>query len=125
MSWSSMIPNEFYNFICQNDNYTTLNKIKLHFQDRLQIVRTFTDNQEIYQKLKEWFKTNRFAIQYLFANLFPRYFSRIDDYGLKCKLAFENQLNFYNIQKNLVVGRNPSKKMMCIHRHQCLRLTNP
>ena len=34
-----MIPNEFYNFICQNDNYTTLNKIKLHFQDTLEIVR--------------------------------------------------------------------------------------
>ena len=69
--WSSMIPNEFYNFICRNDNYMALNKIKLRFQDMLEIVRNFTDNQENYQKLKEQFKTNRFAIQYLFANLFP------------------------------------------------------
>ena len=120
-----MIPNEFYNFICQNDNYTTLNKIKLRFEDTLEIVRKFTDNQENYQKLKEWFKTNRFTIQYPFAKLFPRYFSHTDDYGVKCKLAFENLLNFYNIQKNLVVGRNPSKKITCIHHHQRLRLTNP
>ena len=110
MLWSSMIPNEFYNFICQNDNCTTLNKIKLRFQDMLEIVRNFMDNQENYQKLKEWFKTNRFAIQYLFANLFPRYFSRIDDNDVKCTLALENQLNFYNIQKNFGGWKKSIKK---------------
>ena len=57
MLWSSLILNEFYNFICQNDNYFILNKIKLRFQDTLEIVRNFTDDQEKYQKLRGWFKT--------------------------------------------------------------------
>ena len=86
--------------------------MKLRFQDTLEIVRNFTDDQEKYQKLRGWFKTNRFTIEYLFSNAFPRYFSRINDYNMKCKLAFENQLNYYNAQKNSAIWQQekPTQK---------------
>ena len=42
--WYSVIPGDFYMFICRPDNYARLNKIKLRFQDTIKIVRCFTDD---------------------------------------------------------------------------------
>ena len=39
--------------------------------------------------LKEYFKNNTLLYQYIYSTLFPKYFCRVDDYGIKSKLAFE------------------------------------
>ena len=36
---------------------------------------------------------------YVYANLFPRYFARIDDYGIQCRLEFDNLYKTYLSQK--------------------------
>ena len=41
-------------------------------------------------------------IQYVYANLFPRYFCRIDDYGVGCKLEFDSVYKQYLAQKNVL-----------------------
>ena len=102
MFWCSLIPNEFYTFICKPDNYATLNKIKLRFQDTVEIIKSFTDDADTYQQIRDAIKRSATTFQYLYANLFPRYFSRIDDYGIRCKLTFENHYKFYQSQKNLL-----------------------
>ena len=90
--WNSIMPSGFYNFISNSDNYATLNKIKLRFQDTIEIGRSFADDITNYRGIKDVLKTNHALFQYLFSNLFPRYFSRIDDYGIRSKLTFENNI---------------------------------
>ena len=41
-------------------------------------------------------------IQYVYANLFPRYFCRIDDYSVGCKLEFDSVYKQYLAQKNVL-----------------------
>ena len=41
-------------------------------------------------------------IQYVYANLFPRYFCQIDDYGVGCKLEFDSVYKQYLAQKNML-----------------------
>ena len=86
-------------FICRPDNYATLNKIKLRFQDTIEIVRCFTDDSSAFRQLRDVIKTHACVFQYVYANLFPRYFARIDDYGVRCRLEFDNPCKTYLGQK--------------------------
>ena len=111
--WSYLIPNNFYNFICRGDYYTTLNKIKLRLQESLEIVRSFAGDVDGYRHIQDAINTNAPIFQYLYSNLFPRYFSRIDDYGIRCRLTFENQYKFYQSQKNLIKwGEYPNQPVV-------------
>ena len=92
MLWSSLILNEFCNFICRGDNYTALNKINLRFQDTVEIVKSFGDNANDYRQIRDALKANATSFQYLHAN----------DYGIQCRLSFENQLKLYQSQKNIL-----------------------
>ena len=52
--------------------------------------------------LKECFKKNAILFQYVYSTLFWKYFCRIDDYGVKSKLAFEvAHAGYQNQQENL------------------------
>ena len=52
--------------------------------------------------LKEYFKKNALLYQYIYSTLFPKYFSRVDDYGIKSKLAFEMaHAGYQNQQESL------------------------
>ena len=72
--WQLQIPNGFYVFICRPENYKILNKLKLKFQETSEIVKTYADDLIGYQQLQTSFKQNGKVIQYVYANLFPRYF---------------------------------------------------
>ena len=39
--------------------------------------------------LKEFFKKNAFLYQYIYSSFFPKYFCRVDDYGVNNKIAFD------------------------------------
>ena len=64
--------------------------MKLKFQETSEIVKTYADDLIGYQQLQGSFKQNAKVIQYAYANLFPRCFLRIDDYGVGCKLEFDS-----------------------------------
>ena len=49
--------------------------------------------------LKEYFKKNALPFQYVYSAPFPKYFSRVDDHGIKSKLAFEVALAGYRNQQ--------------------------
>ena len=94
------MPNLFYNFICRNDNYATLNKLRLRFQDTIEITKWYTDNQSGFQMLSDILRKHACVLQFVFDNLFPRYFSRIDDYSIQSRLEVDNLYQTYQTQKN-------------------------
>ena len=100
--WQLQIPDDFYVFICRPENYKILNKLKLKFQETSKIVKSFVNDFVGYQQLQTSFKENAKVIQYVYANLFPRYFCRIDDYGVGCKLEFYSVYKQYLPQNNVL-----------------------
>ena len=52
------MPNDFYNFISEPENFKTLNKLKLKFQDANEIVKVFADDQKQFQMLKDFLSKN-------------------------------------------------------------------
>ena len=94
------MPNLFYDFICRDNNYTTLNKLRLRFQDTIEIAKRYTDDQSGFQMLSDVERKHARLFQFVFGNLFPRYFSRTDDYGIQSRLEVDNLYQTYQTQKN-------------------------
>ena len=51
--------------------------------------------------LKDFLIRNSTHYQFVFGNLFPKCFARIDEYGVKNKTSFDNQSKIYLSQKNV------------------------
>ena len=88
--WNYLVPNKFYIYICKNDNFIALNKLLLKYQNAFDILNNFImEDNNNFVLLKEYFKKNALLYQYIYSTLFPKYFCRVDDYGIKSKLVFE------------------------------------
>ena len=99
--WCLLMPNDFCNFISQSENFETLNKLKLKYQDANEIVKSFTDSETQFQMLKDVLMRNSTHYQFVFGNLFLKCFARIDEYGVKNKTSFDNLYEIYLSQKNV------------------------
>ena len=95
------MPNDFYNFISQTENFKTLNKSKLKYQEANKIAKCFTDDETQFQMLEDFLIRNSTHYQFVFGNLFPKCFARIDEYDVKNKTALDNQYKIYLLQKNV------------------------
>ena len=73
----------------------------MKFQETSEIVKTNADDLVGYQQLQTSFKWNAKAIQYVYANLFSRYFCRIDNYSVGCKLEFDSVYKQHLPQKKI------------------------
>ena len=62
----------------------------MRFQDTIKIVRYFTADSNAFRQLRGVIQTHARVFQYVYGNLFPRYFARIDDYGIQSRLEFDN-----------------------------------
>ena len=51
--------------------------------------------------LKDFLIRNSAHYQFVFGNLFPKCFARIDEYGVKNKTSLDNQYKIYLSQKNV------------------------
>lgn len=61
--WNYLIPDKFYVCICKNDNFLTLNKLTLKFQNANEIVNNFIlEIAKNFLSLKECFKNNAISI---------------------------------------------------------------
>ena len=91
MLWTYLVPNEFYIFfICKHDNFNVLKKLSLKYQNASEFVKDFVvENSKYFPRFKEYFKRNLQVYQCIYATLFPKYFCRVDDYGVKTKVAFD------------------------------------
>ena len=63
--------------------------------------RSFTDDETQFQMLKNFLIRNSTHYQFVFGNLFPKCFARIDEYVVKNKTSFDNQYKVYLSQKNV------------------------
>ena len=73
----------------------------LKYQNTSEIVNDFIVNEH-FPKLKKYFKRNALIYRYIYASLFPKYFCRVDNYGVRGKLAFDIAYgNYKNQQENV------------------------
>ena len=76
--WTCFIPNEFYFYIFQGENYQLLNKITLKYNVANKIVYDYVDQYGI-NSLTTFFKQYANVYQFIYSTLFPKYFCRIDN----------------------------------------------
>ena len=100
--WSMLLPNDLYAFICQPEHYKILNKINSNFHEATEIVKSFADESSRFEQLKHFLRKNARAFQFVYANLFPRYFSRVNDYGIQSRLEFDNVFKTLLSQRNML-----------------------
>ena len=105
--WAFLMPCKLYNHISKDDNMKTLNKIKIKYQDAkdIMIAFLFADPTNV-NILSSFLEKNAIVYQYLFGNLFPKCFCRINDYGINAKTLFNAYYHNYNIQKNIINWQN-------------------
>ena len=105
--WAFLMPSNLYDFINENDNMTTLNKIKIKYVDvkkmMLQFLQRDQDNMNV---LASYLEKNGILYQFLYGNLFPKCFSRIDDYSVKAKTLFNTYYQNFTLQKNVINWQN-------------------
>ena len=101
--WAYLMPNSLYVYISSDTNMKTLNKIKIKYQDGKDIIIEFLkkDSSNI-NVLSAFLRKNATLYQYLFGNLFPKCFSRVNDYGINAKTLFNKYYHSFNLQKNML-----------------------
>ena len=111
--WTFLMPSNLYNYICQNENMKTLNKIKIKYQDAKDILLDFleSNNNDGFNVLSNFLEKNAILYQYLYGNLFPKCFSRVNDYGIRAKTLFNTYYTNFNVQKNIIEWQNNNLKM--------------
>ena len=109
--WTFLMPSKLYNHITGNDNMKTLNKIKIKYQDAKDIMIAFLFNDPAnINILSDFLEKNAILYQFLFGNLFPKCFSRINDYGINAKTLFNTYYHNFNVQKNIINWQNKQKE---------------
>ena len=102
--WAFLMPSNLYNYISQGENMKTLNKIKIKYQD---IILGFLEyDKGNFSVLSNFLEKNTILYQFLYGNLFPKCFSRVNDYGVRAKTLFNNYYQNFNIQRNIINWQN-------------------
>ena len=70
--YNDLNPNQFYIYICRNDNFLTLNKLSLKYQNAYDIVNKLILKDNNFLWLKEYFRKNALLYQYVYSTLFPK-----------------------------------------------------
>ena len=101
--WAFLMPNKLYVHISGEANMKTLNKIRIKYQDGkdIMIAFLFNDPSNIII-LSDFLEKNAILYQFLFGNLFPKCFSRINDYGIRAKTLFNTYYHNFHVQKNMI-----------------------
>ena len=107
--WTYLLPSTLYNFICKDNNVKILNKTNAKFQHAVEIINQFIEDETVgsqieqFNTLKEYLIKYSKLYQFVFGNLFPRYFGKIDNYGIQSKIEFNSHSKKYLFQKNALV----------------------
>ena len=105
--WAYLIPNQLYRHISSEANIKTLNKIKIKYQDAKDIMLEFLVNDPFnVDVLSDFLEKNAILYQFLFGNLSPKCFSRINDYGINAKTQFNKYYQNFHVQKNMIKWAN-------------------
>ena len=103
--WNYLMPNQLYRHISSEANIKTLLKIKIKYQDVKDIMMVFLVNDPFnVDVLSDFLYKNAILYQFLFGNLFPKCFSRTNDYGINAKTLFNRYYRNFFVQKNMMVN---------------------
>ena len=115
--WSQLLPESFYTFVSKKDNIQILNKKNAKFQDAVEIVKLYTEidskEENKYDLLKNYLRKYLIMYQFVFANLFPKYYGKFNNRGIKNNIEFESIYRNYikettvNWQKNEILDELP------------------
>ena len=117
--WSQLLPQSFYTFVSKKDNIQILNKKNAKFQDAVEIVKLYTEidslEEDKYHLLENYLRKYLIMYQFIFSNLFPKYYGKFNNRGVKNNIEFnsiyENYVNELatatNWEKNLEVLNVP------------------
>ena len=100
--WTFLIPSKLYSHISRDDNVKTLNKIKVKYQDAKDIMIAFSHDPTNGIVLSDFLEKNAILYQFVFGNLFPKCFARINDYGINAKTLFSSYYHNFKTQKNII-----------------------
>ena len=108
--WSQLLPQSFYTFVSKKDNIQILNKKNAKFQDAVEIVKLYTEIDSIeedkYSLIKNYLRKYLIMYQFIFSNLFPKYYGKFNNRGIKNNIEFNSIYDNYlkettaNWQKN-------------------------
>ena len=105
--WAFLMPSNLYNHISQGENMKTLNRIKIKYQDAKDIILCFLEyDKGNFSVLSNFLEKNLILYQFLYGNLFPKCFSRVNDYGVRAKTLFNTYYQNFNIQRNIINWQN-------------------
>ena len=97
------MPSNLYNYISQGENMKTLNKMKIKYQDAKDIILRFLEyDQANLSVLSTFLEKNAILYQFLYGNLFPKCFSRVNDYDVRAKTLFNTYYQNFNVQKSII-----------------------
>ena len=98
--WSQLLPQSFYTFVSKKDNIQILNKKNAKFQDAVEIVKLYTEidslQEDKYELLQNYLRKYLIMYQFVFSNLFPKYYGKFNNRGVK------NNIEFNSIYENYV-----------------------
>ena len=101
--WNYLMPNQLYRHINEEAYIKTLIKIKVKYQDGKDIINAFLSEDPFnIDVLSDFLEKNAILYQFVFGNLFPKCFSRINDYGINAKTLFNRYYCNFHIQKNVI-----------------------
>ena len=114
--WTFLMPSNLYTYISQSENMKTLNKIKIKYQDVKDILLDFlkdeSNNNDVgFNVLSSFLEKNAILYQFLYGNLFPKCFSRVNDYGIRAKTLFNTYYTNFNVQKKIIDWQNNNLKI--------------
>ena len=103
--WNYLMPNQLYRHISSEANIKTLLKIKIKYQDVKDIMMVFLVNDPFnIDVLSDFLQKNAILYQFVFGNLFPKCFSRTNDYGINAKTLFNRYYRNFYVQKNMIMN---------------------
>ena len=101
--WAFLMPESLYTYINLDNNLKTLNKINVKYQEAKAIIINFLEeNSANLSSLSAFLQKNAVFYQYLYGNLFPKCFSRVNDYGISAKTSFNKYYHGYILQKDML-----------------------
>ena len=86
MIWVKCMPKELLDFISQEYYFKLLYNLEFQYATANDIIKQFPlANPNHMNLLIQYFKQYALKYQYMYSNLSPKHFWRVDNYGLKCK----------------------------------------
>ena len=97
--WEKCVPYELAAEIYKQPNYQIIADPKLTYNRANQIVKNWVNNFEKKNELVQIIKENFRYIHYIYSRLYPKIYSRINQFGIKNKSEFDLAFSYFKVQK--------------------------